>query len=55
MAEKKMSWADMADEDDAEADRLAKTPKWVPPHARQVIDTSKQKLKNLFSKEKARK
>ena len=55
MAEKKMSWADMADEDDAEADRLANTPKWVPPHARQVIDTSKQKLKNLFSKEKARK
>jgi hypothetical protein len=48
MSEKK-SWADMADEDDAlKAATPPPPPKWVPPHARDP----KQKLKNLFSKEK---
>ena len=52
MSEKKMSWADMADEDDAlKAATPPPPPKWVPPHARDP----KQKLKNLFSKEKNRK
>lgn len=55
----KKSWADIADEEDAlaatlEAERISQPApppppaKWVPPHARQ----DKQKLKNLFSKEK---
>jgi hypothetical protein len=49
MSEKKMSWADMADEDDAlKAATSPPPPKWIPPHARDP----KQKLKNLFSKEK---
>jgi hypothetical protein len=52
MSEKKISWADIADEEDALAAELARRPppppKWVPPHARQ----DKQKLKNIFSKEK---
>jgi len=47
-----MSWADMADEEEALEAARAKLPppppKWIPPHARQ----DKQKLKNLFSKEK---
>jgi hypothetical protein len=51
MSEKKMSWADIADEEDALEVARAKQPpplKWIPPHARDP----KQKLKNLFSKEK---
>jgi hypothetical protein len=39
----------MADEDDAlAAKQPSPPPKWIPPHARDP----KQKLKNLFSKEK---
>jgi hypothetical protein len=26
--------------------------RWIPPHARKLVDSSKQKLKNLFYKEK---
>jgi hypothetical protein len=50
MSEKKMSWADMADEEDAlkTVKQPPPPPKWIHPHARQ----DKQKLKNLFSKEK---
>ena len=52
----RISWADIADEEDAlaaqnaEAAKAAppKPPAWIPPHAREA----KQKLKNLFSKEK---
>jgi hypothetical protein len=47
MSEKKMSWADIADEEDEKA-RLAEA---RPPRERQ----DKQKLKSLFSKEKPRK
>jgi hypothetical protein len=52
MSEKKISWADIADEEDARKE-VASPPlqKWIPPHARQ----EKQKLKNLFSKEKTAK
>ena len=47
-----MTWADMADEEDAlKAATPPPPPKWIPPHERDP----KQKLKNLFSKEKARK
>jgi hypothetical protein len=48
MSEKKMSWADIADEEDEKA-RLAAEVR--PPRERQ----DKQKLKSLFSKEKPRK
>jgi len=52
MSEKKMSWADIADEEDEKAKAVVPPkPKWIPPHARQ----EKQKLKNLFSKEKSAK
>ena len=43
-----MTWADMADEEDALKAATPPPPKWIPPHERDP----KQKLKNLFSKEK---
>jgi len=47
MSEKKMSWADMADEEDR--------PVRPAPDPPKPVETPKQKLKNLFSKEKTRK
>ena len=48
MSEKKMSWADIADEEDALARPLPDPPKPI----RQAVESARQKLKNLFSKEK---
>jgi|APCry1669192010_1035390.scaffolds.fasta_scaffold01413_4 hypothetical protein len=50
MSDKKVSWADIADEEDAERlrEEQARKARWVPPHERQA----KQKLKDLFSREK---
>ena len=52
MSEKKLSWADIADEEEERVRMKALLiPKWVPPHVRDP----REKLKSLFSKEKPRK